>query len=68
MLSFLLIYLSISVIAGSLLIYFIVTSPEGWEDKEGFHYIKPEKNFVKAMKFSDNVVDTRKTTKILGHS
>ena len=68
MLSFLLIYLGITVIAAALLIYFIVKSPEGWEDNEGFHYSDQKENFVTNMKFSENVMENGQASKIFGHS
>lgn len=68
MISFLLIYLSVSVIAGALLIYFIATSPEGWEDNEGFHYSYPKESFAKSMKFSENILEKTQSSKVLGHS
>lgn len=66
--SFLLIYLSISVVAGAVLIYFIAKSPEGWEDSEGFHYAKlqPQITSVKKLKFTKPVLENNSDNKILG--
>lgn len=52
MMSFLLIYLSISVVAGAVVMYFIAKSPEGWEDKEGFHYLHLQQNEKSVKKVS----------------
>ncbi len=57
MLSFLLIYLGISIAAAAVIVYFIVTSPEGWEDKDGFHYLHEDSKLVKQLQFPQPVLE-----------
>jgi hypothetical protein len=52
MFAIILFYLAVSIISGSIMVYFIKSAPTGWEDEYGFHLGTKEKTDTKSKKYS----------------
>jgi hypothetical protein len=44
--SFILLYVLFGILVGAVSLYFLKSSPNGWEDSEGFHYGSLDENEI----------------------